>query len=576
MKQIFPFVSALNWPSNVPHAWLALHQFGIQEQQFRFLPEIGHFAAPEVTEEEEREDPDPDSDILSRRHPYSPKYFKEGGPHPRYGAKVNFVDPEEIFPRYRVNIRAETRTYFEYDAEGNAIPQFEEMVGRLAHFFPPMMAGLRGPYDPDVPPDLRRGEKPVAMLTRQVCETYPELMKTILPDVRDTFLAVSEPLGKALTAEDASAQENWVQAVAEVPGFLTDLPDCHETWIELTDKLTALEAEGVSAQDLRGERITFRRWADAIFRAYPDDRKIELRAAAVAAMLDGLTPESRRHQHTILLKFVAALAVEYENERVKIVRELMEIMTTQVFGAVAAIDCLWGIGWIHGPISNFRFDPRPPVYDALLLSVLGGMNHRDLMITLMRRWAAENAFLGVGTPEIARDREPIAGSERLDMSVLSPEEQSELWALAAWRRDTNEPLSILATALDRLVCAGTRLETSRYTGAVSAFGTLFTQPGSTAVLGGKALMQYPRVRIMIPLAQDADAVSNKAKKALEIVLRVFLPVSLRVEVVWQEAVARLGRSSYLNHDFQRGVRFAESWAALSDATDAENYDRPLL
>ena len=255
---------------------------------------------------------------------------------------------------------------------------------------------------------------------------------------------------------------------------------------------------------------------------------------------------------------------------------MMEIMTTQVFGAVAAIDCLWGFGWIHGPISTFRLEPEPPVYDALLLSVLGGLNHRDLTITLMRRWAAENAFLGVGTPEISRDREPIAGLERLDLDILTPAEQSELWAIAAWRRDTNEPLSLLATALERLVCPGAEIELSRYTSAVSAFGNLFAQPGSTATLGGKALMQYPRIRILIPLAEDLDDVSEKAKKALAIVMRVFLPVSLRVEIVWQEAVARLGRSSYLSHDFQKGVRFAEPYAAHNDSVDAENYDAQLL
>ena len=576
MKKVFPFLSALNWPSNVPHVWLALYHFGIQEQQIRFLPEMGHFAAPEVIEEEEREDPEPDSDLLSKRHPYSAKYFKETQPRRRYGAKVNFVEPDEVFPRLKVNIRAETRTYYEYDAAGNAIPQFEETVGRLAHFFPPMMAGLKGTYAPDVPSDIRPGEKPLQMLTRQVCDTYRELMKTIPPDARDTLLAISEPLEKALIADDPNIRENWARTAAEVPGFLTDLPACYEAFLELTDKLSVTEEDGISAQALRAERITFRRWADALFRAYPDDRKIELRTGAVLQILEALEPDSRRNQHTLLLKLVATLAYEYPQERTRIVREMMEIMTTQVFGAVAAIDCLWGIGWINGPISNFRLDPTPPTYDALLLTVTGGLNHRDLLMTLMAKWARENAFLGVGKPEEARDREPIAGRERLDLSVLTAEEQREMWALAAWRRDASEPLAVLETALDRLVTAGTRIELSRYTPAVSAFGTLFTQPGSTATLGSAALMQYPRVRVLIPLAEDADEISARAKAALDIVLRVFLPVSLRVEIVWEEAIARLGRSTYLNHDFQKGVRLADTWAALNDTVDSENYDKHLL
>ena len=250
MKQIFPFISALNWPSNVPHAWLALHQFGIQEQQFRFVPEIGHFAAPEVIEEEEREDPEPDSDILSKRHPFSPKFFRETDPQPRYGAKVNYVDPAEVFPRMKVNVRAETRTHFDYDAEGNAIPKFDEVVGRLAHFFPPMMAGLKGTYDPEAPPELRSGEKPVAMLTRQVCAAYPELMRTIPPDARNTLLAVSEWLEKALLADNANVQENWVRQAAEVPGFLTDLPACYGAWVEVADKIAVTEEDGLSAQEI--------------------------------------------------------------------------------------------------------------------------------------------------------------------------------------------------------------------------------------------------------------------------------------------------------------------------------------
>jgi hypothetical protein len=85
---------------------------------------------------------------------------------------------------------------------------------------------------------------------------------------------------------------------------------------------------------------------------------------------------------------------------------------------------------------------------------------------------------------------------------------------------------------------------------------LLAQLGSTAVLGGAALLQYPGATLEMPLA-DEDAEADKARATLAVLLRLFLPVCYRVEVLWRESAARLDRPTYLRHEFQPGARLGD-------------------
>jgi hypothetical protein len=153
--------------------------------------------------------------------------------------------------------------------------------------------------------------------------------------------------------------------------------------------------------------------------------------------------------------------------------------------------------------------------------------------------------------------------------VLGEGELAELWSLVSWRREVPDPLVLLETAARRMVHPEVSVRPRRYAEAASRLNTLWAQPGSTAVLDGKALLQYPGVVVSVPLAEDADEAAVKAKAKLKLLMRLFLPVCLRVEVVWQEAVAHLGRASYLKHPFQTGARLADPWAALTADPEGE-------
>lgn len=102
----------------------------------------------------------------------------------------------------------------------------------------------------------------------------------------------------------------------------------------------------------------------------------------------------------------------------------------------------------------------------------------------------------------------------------------------------------------------------RYVPAFSRPGTLLAQLNSTAVLGGAALLQYPGVVLEMPLS-DEDDDAGKARTTLAALMRLFLPVCCRVEVLWRESEARLDRPTYLKHEFQTGARLS-SWAEDED------------
>ncbi len=570
-KVIFPQVSGVNWPSNVLHAWLTLHSIGVPEQNIRFLPEIAHFASPEVMEEPLEEDPDPDAADISLRHPSGPSYDPRSG-----RTTVHYVDPEQVRPRLKVNVRAETLLRVLYDEQGRESELQYRLMGRLADFMAPMMAGLFGESEAATSEQAQPLEKPLTRLTREVCARYPELMETLPSEWREALDRTIQHLEKALTADDPATRRRFGGEAARVLEAQADLYGIREAFLTLAGKLSLEGREQTTLGRQQEITLRFRRWAEILFQPGLDPR-----SEAIVQEMNAWDAPERENQHFLLRRFQTALNYEYPQERQKIVREMLEIFTTEVFNAVAVSDLLWGLGFIHGPMAEFRLNAGRRDSD-LLLTVTGGLGHRAVLLTLLQQWTEEGAFLGVGTPEPPSGREAVPDRTRLDVNLFTPEEQAELWSLVAWRREAADPLILLETAAQRLVHPGVRVELKRFVPAPSRMGSLFAQPAQrgdgtgTAVLGGKALLQYPGVVIYMPLAEDSDEPAIKAKAALEILKRLFVPVCFHIETVWQEAVARLDRPSYLQHPFQQGIRLRDDRTVLSAKDKEPVYDQLTL
>ena len=171
---VFPQLGGLNWPSFILQAWQTLHELGVPEENLRLLPEIGHFAAPEISGQEP---PGPVYDSLSER------------------LIVHRVDPQEVRPRLSVSVRADIVDYFVPEGEGERCESRE--VGRLAHFVPPLLAGLPGVPRPAPP------QSPLDDLTRQVCAAYPELMRSLPAPIRVLLEAGVDDIFAVLAEEDA-------------------------------------------------------------------------------------------------------------------------------------------------------------------------------------------------------------------------------------------------------------------------------------------------------------------------------------------------------------------------------------
>lgn len=571
---IFPQLSGLNLPSHLLQVWLTLRDLGVPETNLRLIPEFGHFALPEVTDSDPDDDPDDDaSEPASLRHPRGPLY--DGSTNRVIVQRVD--DPSRLRPRLTVNVRSEVllRPSIDGDEESEGEERIEhQIVGRLAHFVEPMLAGL-----PDTPEDAAGdpGEKPLARLTRQVAARYPELMATIPMKVRDALRELAQELESALAeTENEGTRRSFVRAALraltrpkrDTAAQADFLVACRDAFLQMAGKLPALEGArrdaDPHAQTENGlmndaARLTlalarFQGWADTLFLPEAGERLGE-----TERFLAELEEEERSDQRVLFHRLHLALDDETPRERARIIRHLLEILTTEAFSAVAAIDHLWGIGWIHGSMRDFGLSAQPPGpagstgrrrsahpgarAETLLLSVTGGFSSRTLLLALVGGWVENGEFLGVGRP---------------DTRLFSAGERAELWSLVTWRRETGDPLVLLEIAVRRLVHPDIAV---RWTSAVEAaglYGTLWAQLGSTAVLGGKARLFYPGVEIRIPLAEDADEAARAVEAKLRLLIRLFLPITLRVELVWREPLARLGQGAYLRHPFQTGIRLAAS------------------
>ncbi len=509
---VFPQLSGLNWPSYLLEAWRTLYELGVPEENIRLVPELGHFAVPEISGQEP---PGPAYDILGER------------------LIVHRVDPAEVRPRLTVSVRADTVDAVRRNPVTGAEEYHARTVGRLAHFLPPLLAGLPGgmPADPALPF--------LEAVTQQMSRTYPELCVRLPEEARSALeIGVGASLA-VITATDADEQAAILRRHARENTDPEANAAHYAAWLALSDKLPSRDLDGISEAALPAASAVFRQWADALYGP-------NLEAAPPYPFWSDLALEDLLHQRLLLREMEIALSYETIWGREKIIRELLEIMTTEAFLATAVLDSLHGIGWVHGRISDTA--AQPGKLDGWFLSITGGQSSRTLMQGRLAGWAESGGVLGVSAEELA---------------VLDPTEQAQFWALAAWRRETADPILLLETAAQRLIHPAAAVLWTRYAPAPSRPGTLLAQPGSTAVLGGAALLLYPGVRIQLPV-DSGGAEGERAAAVLMLLLRVFLPVSLRVEVLWSSSAARLDQPTYLQHPFQSGAFLSPSGTAAPE------------
>lgn len=589
----FPQLSGVNWPSYLLQAWLTLHQMGVPEKNLRFLPEIGHFALPEVVEEEPGEDWERHSGLMELRHPQSARYDPA-----TERATVTAVNPRMICPRLKVNVRADViwRDTSQAGAPENLTMQ---QVGRLAHFMEPLLAGLPAlptgealsgeQRDADAEPaesalpeneaPRERVEQPLARLTRQICASYPELMRVVPVETRNILSAWAANLLRALESTEPEDRQRWLHQAAQAIPEKADRALLAE-WFEIQAGKSTLPLRQGDEAAAVGARARLREWGATLTLDTPNER-----ATSTAVLANDLSDAEISQQRMLLQLLGDRLTQETGRERYRIVRELMEILTTEVFTSVAVLDYLWGIGWIHGQAEDFRLPLGKLPAEGVFLSFTGGLSQRTLLLLLMQKWLQAEGFLGVfsrplssefaGSPEVLSafedDEFAFAGrsvsildgfnpapeanlSDICDTNLLSAQERQELWSLVAWRREAPDPLLLLQTALQRLIDPGIEVQWDHYQNVGGGFNTLFSQPGATAALGGMVQVHYPGVTIYMPLIEDGDDAAIAAKSRLTLLLRLFLPVCLRADVIWKECVARMGQGSYLRHPYQSGVR----------------------
>jgi len=530
---VFPQLSGLNWPSYLLQAWRTLHTLGVPEENLRLLPELGHFAVPEISAQEP---PGPAYDPLSER------------------LTVHRVDPVEVRPRLTVSVRADTVEHFLPEEEGRPERRESHVVGRLAHFVLPLLAGL-----PGAPPPARPHSS-LEDLTQQVCARYPELTRSLTPEERALLEAGADDILAVLAETDASRLATLIgQATQRVAD-----PDvraaCRQAWPRMVGKLPPRGIEGLEDDARPAAMETLQRWALLLYGTQPET------AAQDSAWIE-MTAAEQDGQRALLRALLTALSFETTRERERIVRELMEIVTTEALLATAILDSLSGIGWIHGRIADQRAAGTERL-DGWFLSVTGGRSSRSLLQSRLAEWAEFGGVLGVGQDAKA----DALGGDFLGMGALDEAERMQLWSLVAWRRESADSFILLETAAQRLIHPDVVVHPKRYVPAFSRPGTLLAQIGSTAVLGGAALLLYPGVTLEMPLS-DADESAAKARTTLAVLLRLFLPVCCRVEVLWRESVARLDRPSYLRHEFQAGARLADGHA---DVPEDETTGDPIM
>ncbi len=509
---VFPQLSGLNWPSYLLEAWRMLAALGVPEENIRLVPEIGHFAVPEISEQEP---PGPVYDALGER------------------LIVHRVDPAQVRPRLTVSVRADALDCFRRNPLSGVEERQTRTMGRLAHFLPPLLAGLPGaaPVDPALPP--------MSALAHQIGESYPELRAVLPEEIREDLeigIAIALTVLTALDPEEQAAAATRYSVQHAAPEARAAR---HAAWLTLADKLPARGIDGIGDADLPLALAFFRQWADALYGPKPE-------AAPPYPFWTELSAEDALRQRLLLREMEIALSYETVSGREKIIREMVELMATEAFLATAVFDSLHGIGWVHGRITDMA--AGSPDLDGWFLSITGGQNSRSLMQAKLAHWA-ESA-------------DGVLGVNASDLAVLEETEQAQLWALAAWRRDTADPVLLLETAVQRLIHPEASVEWTRYAPAPSRPGTLLSQPGSTAILGGAALLLYPGVRIQMPV-DSTGAQGVRAGAVLGLLLRVFLPVCCRVEVLWRQSAARLDQPTYLRHEFQTGAVLSE--AGMADA-----------
>ena len=534
-RVIFPLVSSWNGPSYLLETVRTLLALGIPEENLRFLPTVGHFAVPEISDQD----------------PPGPSYDPQTG-----RATVYAVVPSEVRPRVTVSVRGETVTRFWEDKNGD-LHYGDQILGRLAHFLPPLLDGLPGTDSkkPAIP------EEPLERMTRQMAAAYPELLATLPPPAQEDLMLIADEMMALLGPDETGSAAKRRQRAINALHYVAD-PEaraaCRAAFDPVLVKVPNEGILGIPDSDLLAARTRFWDWSALVFAPEAEAGRLEQAAAA-------LSSAQQTQQHAFWRAFQKVVSFETAGERQRIIQEMMEILTTEAFLAVATLDAMNGMAWIHGSLADICLPSPAPPPEGLLLSVTGGRQSRGLLLTLMQTWAASpEGILGVG---LASGDAESAGKrptdrEWLNLGMLDEASRLELFSLALWRRESGDVRTLLEMACQRLIHPEIAVHWQLFQDCPSQFGTLLAQPGQTAMLGGAALL-FPGLTILMPLAEEADEDAVRAKAILHILTRLFVPVSCRVTTVWQEALARLDGGAFLKHDFQRGARLADAWAALN-------------
>ena len=520
-----PDVFSYNRPSNLLAAWMKLRGAGVPVENIRFLPRTGSASLPEVTI-------DPGRDPMSDRVEIS------------------------------VNVGLQRR--IEVKAGGPDEPDERNTIttGRLAHFLEPLLAGI--PSHPGSPvPDAQ----PIDRFVSGLQSAFQELNPTVSPELRDRLDEIAAQIENALAC-DAVQRPPIVEALIRKT---MDDPERAKTATALRKFLPGIQHQDPSIRREERQQVAddFLLLTEMMFASPTPEHKRQLRAhIETLAASEGL---ARGQQHMLQL-LRRDLDWETEANCARCVRDLVEVVTTETFCAAAMCDMLWGVSYVNGLASELSTGAKVNV-DGPVFTAIGGCDARSLLAILLGNWAKEETVLGVGpTIPAGQSSEQNRG---YDLSVLTEAQREDLWNLVAWRRDAADPLVLLEIAARRFLHAGALVTPKRYEPVAASFGSLLGQIqraplaepsaegarvvdfadgyGGTAVLGG-GLLTHPRAVLELPLQHDGGANAQRWDKTIEILRRLFIPVHLELEVVWQAKRAALDGATYLNHPFQRELR----------------------
>jgi hypothetical protein len=502
-----PMLSTFNGPSYLLHAVETLLAIGLPEANIRLVPVMAWQNSPEIM-------------------PYYDR-FEIGD--------AALEAPESIFARLLINVRDDNRLrrFAPLVAIGLA-PQKLVAGWRLAG---------RGPADHyrdvyprlvEIDPEWTNRETPAERLTRQLYAQIPEL--------RPPGTRAEAPTERMWLRSEGQWKEraNPFFGAAKSREIASDDP--HQTVHELVEMfftyafqfLAAADAIGGMEYELQakpeGRQIGFTltptsdvsdvvRWLHTyphrplsrVDYPQPDDRE--------AAEWNEYFAQCPDHDNI----FVTGPLLWTEQDPA--ILNLFEEFKAREWEAEAiGSDAMLSLAWKHLP----DYVPHYPHASA----VTGGLNTEGILITLMGRWLQEGPFLGM----------------TLDLWDLFTEaEQVILCGLLMRRRNAVDQCELFVAAVRLLVDPGIMTSLEAYRLEPVRLGKPFAQPGRTLSLTGVIALHAPSLQVRIPLDRTENEDSVPLEQKIKMLGRLFLPVHIPLELIWDVDWMSLQGSGYLLH-----------------------------